>query len=128
MKPKKERCGLPKLLCRLSHLMETMKEDPSPFISFTHFIYIWGGRQSFQVMIRKIMQYWKNEAINLIAAGAGAVSEISKSFIMAVGGSIWRSEPPKATHHWEIKKPYGRDSSSVDEYILQFKARLHRPT
>jgi len=75
-KPKKERCTYLSLHC-LCHLMEQWRTlSPLLVLSFCIFM---GGRQSFQVMSQKIMfmlsyiqggkaQYWKNEAINLIAA------------------------------------------------------------
>ena len=64
-------------------------------------------------------QYWKNEAINLIAAG----QELFKDFkdIIAQMEAQFRDLSPKVTTIGKLKT-LQQGSSSVDEYILQFKA------
>jgi len=64
-------------------------------------------------------QYWKNEAINLIAARQELFKDF-KDFIVQMEAQF--SDPsPKATTTRKLKT-LRQGSSSVDEYILQFKA------
>jgi len=72
-------------------------------------LYIQGGKA----------RYWKNEAINLIAAGQEPFKDF-KYFIMQLEAQF-RDLSPKATTIGKLKT-LRQGSSSVDEYILQFKA------
>ena len=64
-------------------------------------------------------QYWKNEAINLIAAGQELFKDF-KDFITQLEAQFGDLSP-KATTIRKLKT-LRQGSSSVDEYILQFKA------
>jgi len=64
-------------------------------------------------------QYWKNEAINLIAAGQKLFKDF-KDFITQMEAQF--GDPsPKATTIGKLKTLH-QGSLSVDKYILKFKA------
>jgi len=107
----------------------TMKDTKS-FIS-SLILYIYGRKAEFPSNESKIMfaltyiqggkaQYWKNEATNLIAAGQKPLKYF-KDFIAQMEAQF--GDPsPKATAIRKLKT-LQQGSSSVDEYILQFKAK-----
>jgi len=106
----------------------TMKEMKS-FIS-SLILYIYGRKAEFPSNESKIMfalsyiqggkvWYWKNEAINLIAAGQEPFKDF-KDFITQLEAQF-RDPSPKATAIGKLKT-LRQGSSSVDKYILQFKA------
>ena len=65
-------------------------------------------------------QYWKNEAINLIAAGQEPFKDF-KDFIVQMEAQFGDLSP-KATAIRKLKT-LQQGSSSVDDYILQFKSK-----
>jgi len=85
-------------------------EFPSNELKFMFALsYIQGGKA----------QYWKNEAINLIAAGQKPFKDF-KDFIAQMEAQF-RDLSPKATTIRKLKT-LQQGSSSVDKYMLQFKA------
>jgi len=108
---------------------DRMMKDTKSFVSFL-ILYIHGRKAEFLSNGLKIMfassyiqggkaQYWKNEAINLIAARQELFKDF-KDFIVQMEAQF--SDPsPKATTTRKLKT-LRQGSSSVDEYILQFKA------
>jgi len=107
----------------------TMKDTKS-FVS-SLILYIYGRKAEFPSNELKIMfalsyiqggkaQYWKNEAINLIAAGQEPFKDF-KDFIVQMEAQFGDLSP-KATAIRKLKTLW-QGSSSVDGYILQFKAK-----
>jgi len=102
----------------------TMKDTKS-FVS-SLILYIYGRKAEFPSNELKIMfalsyiqggkvQYWKNEAINLIAAGQEPFKDF-RNFIVQMEAQF--GDPsPKATVIGKLKTLW-QGSSSVDEYIL----------
>jgi len=106
----------------------TMKDTKS-FVS-SLILYIYGRKAEFPSNESKIMfalsyiqggkvQYWKNEAINLIAAGQEQFKDF-KDFIVQIDAQFGDLSP-KVTAIGKLKT-LQQGSSSVDKYILQFKA------
>jgi len=106
-----------------------MMKDTKSFVS-SLILYIYGRKVSFPSNESKIMfalsyiqggkvQYWKNEAINLIAARQKPFKDF-KDFIAQMEAQF-SDLSPKATTIGKLKT-LQQGSSSVDEYILQFKA------
>jgi len=107
----------------------TMKDTKSFVSSFI--LHIYGRKAEFPSNELKIMfalsyiqvgtvQYWKNEAINLIAARQEPFKDF-KDFIAQMEAQF-SDLSPKATTIRKLKT-LQQGSSSVDEYILQFKAK-----
>ena len=106
----------------------TMKETKSFVTSLI--LYIYGRKAEFLSNESKIMfallyiqggkaQYWKNEAINLIAAGQEPFKDF-KDFITQLEAQF--GDPSHKATTIRKLKTLRQGSSSVEEYILQFKA------
>jgi len=107
-----------------------MMKDTKSFVS-SLILYIYGRKAEFPSNESKIMfvlsyiqggkvQYWKDEAINLIAAGQEPFKDF-KDFIVQMEAQFGDLSP-KATAIRKLKT-LQQGSSSVDKYILQFKAK-----
>jgi len=125
---KKGKAHLPKFA--LPQLFDGMMKDTKSFVS-SLILYIYGRKAEFPSNELKILfaqsyiqegkaQYWKNEAINLIAARQEPFKDF-KDFIVQMEAQF--GDPsPKATTIGKSKTLW-QGSSLVDEYILQFKAK-----
>jgi len=106
-----------------------MMKDTKSFIS-SIILYIHGRKVEFQTMESKVMftlsymqggkvQFWRNEAINLIALGQEPFKDFhdfANQLEMQFG-----DPSPKVTAVGKLKMMW-QGSSSVNKYILQFKA------
>ena len=126
-KAEKGKACLPKFA--LPQLFDGMMKETKSLVS-SLILYIYGRKAEFPSNESKIMfalsymkggkvQYWKNEAINLIAPGQEPFKDF-KDYITQMEAQFGDLSP-KATAIGKLKT-LRQWSSSVDEYILQFKA------
>ena len=94
----------------LAQPFDGMMKNTKSFVS-SLILYIYGRKAEFPNNELKIMfalsyiqggkaQYWKNEAINLIAAGQEPFKDFKK-FTVQIEAQF--GDKPQSDHHWEIK-------------------------
>jgi len=114
----------------LPQLFDGMMKDTKSFVN-SLILYIYGRKAELPSNESKIMfvlsyiqggkaQYWKNEAINLIAAGQEPFKDF-KDFIVQMEAQF-SDLSPRATAIRKLKT-LQQGSPPVDKYVLQFKAK-----